>query len=66
MTIEYSGDKPIALNTIVISSQHAGEIDLEKQLSPEVKKFVIDPIIKNLDLDISNLKILINPTGMLS
>ena len=63
VTIEYSGDKPIALNTIVISSQHAGEIDLEKQLSPEVKKFVIDPIIKNLDLDITNLKILINPTG---
>lgn len=63
VTIEYSGDKPIALNTIVISSQHAGEIDLEKQLSPEVKKFVIDPIIKDLDLDISNVKILINPTG---
>ena len=63
VTIEYSADKPIALNTIVISSQHAGEIDLEKQLSPEVKKFVIDPIIKDLDLDISNVKILINPTG---
>jgi S-adenosylmethionine synthetase len=63
VTIEYSGDKPIALNTIVVSSQHAGEIDLEKQLSPEVKKFVINPIIKDLDLDISNVKILINPTG---
>lgn len=63
VTIEYSADKPIALNTIVISSQHAGEIDLEKQLSPEVKKFVIDPIIKDLDLDISNVKILFNPTG---
>ena len=63
VTIEYSGDKPIALNTIVVSSQHAGEIDLEKQLSPEVKKHVINPIIKDLDLDISNVKILINPTG---
>ena len=63
VTIEYSGDKPIALNTIVISSQHAGEIDLEKQLSPEVKKHVINPIIKDLDLDLSNVKILINPTG---
>lgn len=63
VTIEYSGDKPIALNTIVISSQHAGEIDLEKQLSPEVKKHVINPIIKDLNLDISNVKILINPTG---
>ncbi len=63
VTIEYSGDKPIALNTIVVSSQHAGEIDLEKQLSPEVKKHVINPIIKDLNLDISNVKILINPTG---
>ena len=63
VTIEYSGDKPIALNTIVISSQHSGEIDLEKQLSPEVKRHVINPIIKDLDLDISNVKILINPTG---
>jgi S-adenosylmethionine synthetase len=63
VTIEYSGDKPIALNTIVVSSQHADEIDLEKQLTPEVKKFVIDPIIKDLDLDVSNVKILINPTG---
>ena len=63
VTIEYSGDKPIALNTIVVSSQHAGEIDLEKQLSPEVKRHVINPIIKDLDLDISNVKILINPTG---
>ena len=63
VTIEYSGDKPIALNTIVVSSQHAGEIDLEKQLSPEVKRHVINPIIKDLNLDISNVKILINPTG---
>jgi S-adenosylmethionine synthetase len=63
VTIEYSGDKPIALNTIVISSQHSSEIDLEKQLSPEIKKFVITPIIKDLDLNVSDVKIFINPTG---
>jgi S-adenosylmethionine synthetase len=63
VTIEYQGDKAVALNTVVISSQHAPEIDLEKQLAPEVKKYVIDPILQGLELDSKNLKVLINPTG---
>ena len=63
VTIEYQGDKAVALNTIVISSQHAPDIDLNKQLAPEVKKYVIDPILKDLELDSKNLRILINPTG---
>jgi len=63
VTIEYQGDKAVALNTIVISSQHAPDVDLEKKLAPEVNKFVIEPILKDLDLDISKLRILINPTG---
>ena len=63
VTIEYQGDKPVALNTVVISSQHAPDIDLEKKLAPEIKKFVIDPVIKDLDIDVKNLTTLINPTG---
>ena len=63
VTIEYQGDKPVALNTIVISSQHAPDVDLEKKLAPEVKKFVIDPILKELNIDTSNVTVLINPTG---
>ncbi len=63
VTIEYQGDKAVALNTIVISSQHAADIDLEKKLAPEIKKFVIDPIIKDLDIDTKNVRFLINPTG---
>ena len=63
VTIEYQGDKPVALNTIVISSQHASDVDLEKKLAPEVKKFVIDPIIKELNIDTKNVTVLINPTG---
>ena len=63
VTIEYQGDKAVALNTVVISSQHAPEIDLEKQLAPEVKKYVLDPILQGLELDSKNLKVLINPTG---
>jgi len=63
VTIEYKGDKPVALNTVVISSQHAPDIDLEKKLAPEVKKFVIDPIVKDLEIDTSSVRLLINPTG---
>ena len=63
VTIEYQGDKPVALNTIVISSQHAPDVDLEKKLAPEVKKFVIDPIIKELNIETKNVTVLINPTG---
>ena len=63
VTIEYQGYKPVALNTVVISSQHAPDIDLEKKLAPEIKKFVIDPVIKDLNIDVKNLTTLINPTG---
>ena len=63
VTIEYDGDKPVALNTVVISSQHAPEIDIEKKMAPEVKKYVIDPIFASFDLPASDVRILINPTG---
>ena len=63
VTIEYQGDTAVALNTVVISSQHSPDVDLEKKLAPEIKKFVIDPIIKDLKIDVSNVKFLINPTG---
>jgi S-adenosylmethionine synthetase len=63
VTIEYKGDKAVSLDTIVISSQHAPDIDLEKKLAPEIKKFVIEPILKDVELDISKVKILVNPTG---
>jgi S-adenosylmethionine synthetase len=63
VTIEYDGDKAVALNTIVISTQHSPSVDLEKVLSPDLKKLVIDPIIANLKIDTSDVRILINPTG---
>ena len=63
VTIEYDGDKAVALNTVVISTQHAPHVDLEKTLAPELKKLVIDPIIAGLNIDTSDVRILINPTG---
>ena len=63
VTIEYQGDKAVGLDTVIISSQHAPDVDLEKKLAPEIKKFVVDPVIKQLSLDTSSVKMLINPTG---
>ena len=63
VTIEYNGDKAVALNTIVISTQHSPEVDLEKTLTPDLKKLVIEPIIADLSIDTSDVRILINPTG---
>ena len=63
VTIEYDKDKAVALNTVVISSQHAADIDLDKTLAPDVERLVIKPIIGKIGIDISNVRILINPTG---
>ena len=63
VTIEYDGDKAVALNTVVISSQHAEEVDVAKQLTPEVIAHVIDPVLQKIDLPKNDLRILINPTG---
>ena len=63
VTIEYDGDKAIALNTVVISSQHSEDVDVAKKLTPEIISSVIDPILAKIDLPRNNLKILINPTG---
>jgi len=63
VTIEYDKDKAVALNTVVISSQHAADIDVDKTLAPDVERLVIEPIIGKIGIDTSNVRILINPTG---
>ena len=63
VTIEYDGDKAIALDTVVISSQHAEEVDVVKQLTPEIIAQVIDPVLAKIDLPRNDMRVLINPTG---
>ena len=63
VTIEYDGDKAIALNTVVISSQHAEDVDVAKKLTPEVIEHVIKPVLSKIDLPQTDLRVLINPTG---
>jgi S-adenosylmethionine synthetase len=63
VTIEYDGDKAVALDTVVISSQHSEDVDVVKQLTPEIIAQVIDPILSRIDLPRKDLRTLINPTG---
>ena len=63
VTIEYDGDRPVRVDTVVVSSQHAGDIDLEGLLTPDVKKHVVDEVLGKFDVDSSDYKLLVNPTG---
>ncbi len=63
VTIEYAGDQPVRLDTVVVSSQHADGIDLERMLSVDVKEHVVGPEIEGLGIDTSGARLLVNPTG---
>ncbi|GEN35062.1 MULTISPECIES: methionine adenosyltransferase [Aneurinibacillus] len=61
VTIEYEGDKPVRVDTIVISTQHDPAVTLE-QIQSDLKEHVIKPIVPEEFLD-ENTKYFINPTG---
>lgn len=63
VTIEYDGDKAVAIDTVVISSQHAEEVDVISKLTPEIIEMVIKPVLSAIDLPQKDLRTLINPTG---
>jgi S-adenosylmethionine synthetase len=63
VTIEYSGNEPVRLDTVVVSAQHAPDIDLKELLAPDVRDHVVDPVIAGLDLDTTGYRLLVNPTG---
>lgn len=63
VTIEYDGDKAVALDTVVISSQHAEDVDVAKKLTPEIIELVIEPVLSKIDLPRKDMRTLINPTG---
>ena len=63
VTIEYDGDKAVAINTVVISSQHSADVDVVKKLTPEIIEKVINPVLAEIDLPKADLRTLINPTG---
>jgi len=61
VTVEYEGNKPVRIDTIVVSTQHAPHVE-----NDEIRKFIIEKVVKPLlptDLDTSDITYHINPTG---
>src|SRR6516164_233322 len=63
VTIEYAGDEPVRLDTVVVSAQHAPDIDLKELLAPDVRDHVVAPMLAGLELDTTSYRLLVNPTG---
>ena len=61
VTVEYENDKPLRVDTVVVSTQHEENVDLEV-LKKDIKEKVINVIIPKELLD-ENTKYFINPTG---
>ena len=64
VTIEYDeNQRPVRIDTVVVSSQHADNISLDNMLTPDIRKHVVDPILAGIDLDSRDYRLLVNPTG---
>jgi S-adenosylmethionine synthetase len=64
VTIEYDADnRPVRIDTVVVSSQHADDVDLATVLEPDVKKHVVDPVLSGFKLASDGYHLLVNPTG---
>jgi S-adenosylmethionine synthetase len=63
VTIEYADGRPVRLDTVVVSSQHAADIDINTLLAPDVREHVIEAEVGKLDIDTAGYRLLVNPTG---
>ena len=62
VTIEYEGHRPVRLDTIVVSTQHGPDVDIETLLAPDIREHVIDSVIPD-DLASEGMRVFVNPTG---
>ncbi len=63
VTIEYLDGRPVRLDTVVVSSQHAEDIDLDTLLTPDIAEHVVDPELRDLGIETEGYRLLVNPTG---
>jgi S-adenosylmethionine synthetase len=63
VTVGYVDGRPTRLDTVVVSSQHASDIDLDTLLAPDIREYVVEPELALIGLDIADYKLLVNPTG---
>ncbi|MDR1851848.1 MAG: methionine adenosyltransferase [Propionibacteriaceae bacterium] len=63
VTIEYDGNSPVRVDTVVVSSQHKASADVSLDVRPAIRHEVIDPVLAAYDLPRKDLKTFVNPTG---
>jgi S-adenosylmethionine synthetase len=63
VTIEYEDGRPVRVDTVLISAQHRGEVDIDSLLKPDIEAEVIEPILREFALDAEGVRVLVNPTG---
>jgi S-adenosylmethionine synthetase len=63
VTIAYDGEKPSGIENVVVSSQHAADVDLDGMLTPDILQHVVTPEVEALGWDPSQPQLLVNPTG---
>ncbi|MFE1252093.1 methionine adenosyltransferase, partial [Streptomyces sp. NPDC058766] len=68
VTVEYEGSRPVRLDTVVVSSQHAADIDLDALLTPDIRTRVVEPVLARfaedgIKLETGDHRLLVNPTG---
>ncbi|MGN9908993.1 methionine adenosyltransferase [Phytohabitans sp. LJ34] len=63
VTVEYDDDRPVRLDTVVVSTQHAPSIDLESMLVEDIRQHVVDPVLATAPLPTDGYRLLVNPTG---
>ncbi|CAJ63860.1 methionine adenosyltransferase [Frankia torreyi] len=63
VTIEYADGKPVRLDTVVVSTQHAADIDLDTLLAPDIAEYVVEPELALLEISTEGRRLLVNPTG---
>src|SRR6266487_553397 len=63
VTIEYQADTPVRLDTVVVSTQHAPDINLSELLAPDIRDYVVAPVLADAGIDCEGFRLLVNPTG---
>jgi S-adenosylmethionine synthetase len=66
VTIAYEDDIPVRLDTVVVSTQHSADVDLDNMLTPDIREKVLNTVLDDLahdTLDASSTRLLVNPTG---
>jgi S-adenosylmethionine synthetase len=63
VTVEYDDDRPVRVDTVLISAQHRDEVDRDSLLAPDLKEHVIEPVLIEFGLDHQDKRVLVNPTG---